>query len=169
MCSDHTVTLFFSFSELVLNIGIIPETIQYRTDKLYISDIFVSVQGHTVLLNVDSGIIYNDKQYEWSGQACSERTMERLTLCANNNSNAIQFELNSKVSLKVKRVLHTGKTYFNFYIENFVNLPKNCTGFLGMYNLCLQSLSSMINRLLSQLKIYNKIKKQKISHRWNNS
>jgi hypothetical protein len=81
--------------------------------------------------------------------------MERLTLCANNNSNAIQFELNSKVSLKVKRVLHTGKTYFNFYIENFVNLPENCTGFLGMYNLCLQNLSSMINRLLSQLKIYN--------------
>jgi hypothetical protein len=40
MCNDHTVTLFFSFSELVLNIGIIPETIQYRTDKLYISDIF---------------------------------------------------------------------------------------------------------------------------------
>jgi hypothetical protein len=65
--------------------------------------------------------------------------MERLTLCANNNSNAIQFELNSKVSLKVKRVLHTGKTYFNFYIENFVNLPENCTGFLGMYNLCLQT------------------------------
>jgi hypothetical protein len=95
--------------------------------------------------------------------------MERLILCANNNSNAIQFELNSKVSLKVKRVLHTRKTYFNFYIENFMNLPTNCTGYLGMYNLCLQNLSSMINRLLSQLKIYNKMKKQKISHRRNDS
>lgn len=139
--------MFFSFSELVLNIGIIPETIQYRTDKLYISDIFVSVHIHTVLFNIDSGIIYNDKQYEWSHQACSETTMRRLTLCANNNSNAIEFQLNSEVSLKVERILHTGKTYFNFYIENFVNLPMNCTGFLGMYNLCLQSVSSMITCL----------------------
>ena len=120
--------------------------------------------GHTVLLNVDSGIIYNNKQYEWPDQSCSETTIERLTLCANNNGNAIQFQLNSKVTLKVERVLHTGKTYFNFYIENFVNLPTNCTGFLGMYNLCLQSLSSMITCLSVPnefMKNKNKQKKNK--------
>ncbi|VDI01987.1 Hypothetical predicted protein [Mytilus galloprovincialis] len=117
--------------EMVVNIGIIPETEDFREDKMYISDIFVSIHAHTLLMNIDSGIIYNGRKFDWPLLNCTETTSEKLIKCSNNKSSMTGFQLNPKVTLRVKRVLHIGKKYFNFYIDNFTKLSKRSSGLLG--------------------------------------
>ena len=121
----------FLFVELIVNIGIINETFNYRNDKLYISDIFVSTPSHTILINIKSGIIYNNNKYDWSLENCSETITNNLIRCLDNTNNRIAFKLTNDVHLQVELVMHGMKTYFNLYIENFMNLSRRCSGLLG--------------------------------------
>lgn len=123
---------------MVVNIGIIPETEDFREDKMYISDIFVSIHAHTLLMNIDSGIIYNGRKFDWPLLNCTETTSEKLIKCSNNKSSMTGFQLNPEVTLRVKRVLHIGKKYFNFYIDNFTKLSKRSSGLLGNLFITLQ-------------------------------
>lgn len=123
---------------MVVNIGIKPETEDFREDKMYISDIFVSIHAHTLLMNIDSGIIYNGRKFDWPLLNCTETTSEKLIKCSNNKSSMTGFQLNPEVTLRVKRVLHIGKKYFNFYIDNFTKLSKRSSGLLGNLFITLQ-------------------------------
>ncbi|XP_052059441.1 inter-alpha-trypsin inhibitor heavy chain H5-like [Mytilus californianus] len=116
---------------MVVNIGIIPETEDFKEDKMYISDIFVSIHAHTLLMNIDGGILYNGQKFDWPLQNCTETTTEKLIMCSNNKRRMTVFHLNHEVTLRVKRVIHVGKKYFNFYIDNFTKLSKRSTGLLG--------------------------------------
>ncbi|CAC5406700.1 unnamed protein product [Mytilus coruscus] len=60
-----------------------------------------------------------------------ETTTEKLIMCSSNKRSMTEFILNHEVTLRAKRVIHVGKKYFNFYIDNFTKLSKRSTGLLG--------------------------------------
>lgn len=129
-----TAFSLFSLSiELIINIGIIPESDDFREDKMYISDIFIWSQNDKILLNIDSKILYNGMFYNWSANNCTEQSVERLTICINGNYDLIEFKIRNTFCLLVRKVIHQDRKYFNILINDVVvSASTKASGLLGM-------------------------------------